>query len=153
MTRLIEGNAGDANKGKWDVATVPGGGGNWGGSCLAVPTQSKHPKEAAELAEFLTSAEQQIAAFKAGRQPAVVTRRRCDDPDAQGVQNAYFNNAPVGQIFGDRRQEPQAGLPRPEEPGRQRRGGERPAARRAGHSSTPQDAWADAVKDASRPPT
>ena len=40
--------AGASNKGKWDVAAVPGGGGNWGGSWLAVPKQSKHPKEAAE---------------------------------------------------------------------------------------------------------
>ena len=32
-------------KGKWDIAAVPGGGGNWGGSFLAVPKQSKHHAE------------------------------------------------------------------------------------------------------------
>ena len=43
---------------------MPGGGGNWGGSWLAVPAQSKYPKEAAKLAEFLTNAKSQVAAFK-----------------------------------------------------------------------------------------
>ncbi len=64
MTGIVEGNSGAENKGKWDVAAVPGGGGNWGGSWLAVPTQSKYPAEAAELAEFLTNADSQVAAFK-----------------------------------------------------------------------------------------
>ena len=56
MTGIVEDNSGPENKGKWDVAAVPGGGGNWGGSWLAVPTQSKYPEEAAKLAQFLTNA-------------------------------------------------------------------------------------------------
>ena len=64
MLGIVADNSGPANKGKWDVAAVPGGGGNWGGSWLAVPTQSKYPKEAAELAEFLTNAKSQVEAFK-----------------------------------------------------------------------------------------
>ena len=32
MTGVIEGNAGPDAKGKWDIAQVPGSGGNWGGS-------------------------------------------------------------------------------------------------------------------------
>ena len=64
MMGYIQGQAGDANKGKWDVTAPPGGGGNWGGSWLGVPRQSKHPKEAAELVRFLTSPKSQIAAFK-----------------------------------------------------------------------------------------
>src|SRR5690606_22178669 len=36
---VIPDRAGDANAGKWDVARMPGGGGNWGGSYLAVPAQ------------------------------------------------------------------------------------------------------------------
>ncbi len=65
MTGYITEQAGDANAGKWDIATVPGGGGNWGGSFLAVPTASKHQDLAVELVQFLTSAEGQMAAFKA----------------------------------------------------------------------------------------
>ncbi|WP_262402645.1 ABC transporter substrate-binding protein [Actinomadura sp. CNU-125] len=53
--------SGDYGKGKWDVASVPGGSGYWGGSWLAVPKQTDHAKEAAELAKFLTSPEGQVA--------------------------------------------------------------------------------------------
>jgi cellobiose transport system substrate-binding protein len=65
MLGIIQEQSGASKKGLWDVAAVPGGGGNWGGSFLAVPTQSKHPREAADLAKFLTSPESQAGAFKA----------------------------------------------------------------------------------------
>jgi cellobiose transport system substrate-binding protein len=42
---LIKAGAGDEASGKWDVAAAPGGGGNWGGSFLALPKQGAHPKE------------------------------------------------------------------------------------------------------------
>lgn len=99
MLGIIKGNSGDANAGKWDVAAVPGGGGNWGGSWLAVPAQSKHPKEAYELAKFLTSPDGQIGAFKeAGPLPS--SPKALDDPAFLALTNDYFSNAPVGQIFG-----------------------------------------------------
>ncbi|GAA0364271.1 ABC transporter substrate-binding protein [Actinoallomurus spadix] len=99
MLGLIKQFGGDGQKGKWDVAGVPGGGGNWGGSWLAVPTQSKHPKEAAELAKFLTSPQGQIAAFKsANNLPS--SPQALNDAAVKGFSNDYFNNAPVGQIYG-----------------------------------------------------
>ena len=98
MLGVIKENAGDAYKGKWDVAAVPGGGGNWGGSYLGVPAQSKHPKEAAELAKFLTNPESQVAIFKAiGPLPTRVSALA--NPEVKGFVNEYFNNAPVGEIF------------------------------------------------------
>ncbi|ASW57162.1 ABC transporter substrate-binding protein [Plantactinospora sp. KBS50] len=99
MTGVIEGNSGPEAKGKWDIATVPGNGGNWGGSFLAVPRQGKHQKEAVELAEFLTSPEGQIGAFKdKGTLPS--SPQALDDPAVTDAHNAYFNDAPVGEIFG-----------------------------------------------------
>ena len=99
MLGYIQGQAGEANKGKWDVTTAPGEGGNWGGSWLAVPTQSKHPKEAAELVRFLTSPKGQVAAFKSVNalpsSPVAL-----DDPATKAFKNPYFNDAPVGEIFG-----------------------------------------------------
>ncbi len=99
MLGYIKGQAGDGNKGKWDVTAAPGEGGNWGGSWLAVPKQSKHPKEAAELVRFLTSPNGQVAAFKAVNalpsSPVAL-----DDPATKSFKNDYFNNAPVGEIFG-----------------------------------------------------
>jgi cellobiose transport system substrate-binding protein len=100
MLGTIEKQSGPENKGKWDVARVPGDGAVRGGSFLAVPTQSTHQKEAAELAKFLTSAKGQTAAFKA-KNNFPSSPQAIDDPAVQGFANAYFNDAPVGKIFGD----------------------------------------------------
>jgi cellobiose transport system substrate-binding protein len=99
MLGLIKQFGGDEQSGKWDVAGVPGGGGSWGGSWLAVPTQSKHPKEAADLAKFLTSPQGQIGAFKsANNLPS--SPQALNDPAVKAFANPYFNNAPVGAIYG-----------------------------------------------------
>jgi len=98
MLGVIKENAGDSYDDKWDVTAVPGGGGNWGGSFLAVPKQSEHPKEAAELAKFLTSAESQVAAFKAVN-ALPTSLKALADPEVKDAKNDYFNDAPVGEIF------------------------------------------------------
>src|SRR4051812_20747537 len=64
MQGYIKENA-PGTAGKWDIATVPGAAGNWGGSWLTIPAQSKHQKEAYELAAFLTAPAQQVRVFKA----------------------------------------------------------------------------------------
>ncbi|MFC5748715.1 ABC transporter substrate-binding protein [Actinomadura rugatobispora] len=87
-------------KGKWDVASVPGGGGYWGGSWLAVPKQSKHQKEAAELAKFLSSPQGQIGAFK-DKNTFPSSPQAAQDPAVAGATNAYFSNAPTGKLFGE----------------------------------------------------
>ncbi|WP_200210824.1 ABC transporter substrate-binding protein [Micromonospora coerulea] len=98
MTGVIEGNAGPGAKGRWDIAQVPGNGGNWGGSFLAVPKQSKHQAEAIELAKFLTSAKGQIGAFKSkGTLPS--SPQALEDPAIVDSKNPYFSDAPVGKIF------------------------------------------------------
>ncbi len=99
MLATIEKQAGPENAGKWDVTKVPGNGGVRGGSFLAVPKQSGHQKEAAELVKFLTSAKGQTAAFKA-KNNFPSSPQAIDDPAVQGFTNAYFNSAPVGKIFG-----------------------------------------------------
>ena len=87
-----------ATKGMWDVARVPGGAGNWGGSWLAVPKQSTHPAEAYELASWLTAPEQQLRIFRETgnlpSQPKLYT-----DPAVLNYTNPFFLNAPVGKIF------------------------------------------------------
>lgn len=100
MLGVIQGNSGEENKGNWDVAGVPGGSGNWGGSWLGVPTQSAHPEEAAKLVEFLTGKQGQIGAFKKGGNfPSSVSG--ATDPEVKTAVNAYFSDAPTGQVFGD----------------------------------------------------
>jgi cellobiose transport system substrate-binding protein len=97
MMGYIQGQA-PKTKGKWDIAAVPGGGGNWGGSFLAVPRQSSHPKEAYQLAEFLTSPSSEQYVFKQTgnlpSQPALLKSK-----GIQTFKNRFFSNAPVGKIF------------------------------------------------------
>lgn len=95
----IEEFHGAAGKGKWDVAAVPGGAGYWGGSWMAVPKQSKHPKEAAELAKFLTNPETQLAAWSA-KKVFPSSPKYYDDPVVAETKSAYFGDAPIGKIYG-----------------------------------------------------
>jgi cellobiose transport system substrate-binding protein len=98
MLTQIREAGGEANKGKWDVATIPGGGGNQGGSFLTVPKQSKHPKEAYDLARWLTAPAQQKKLFLSdGILPSEPSVYR--DPSVIAKTDPYFSNAPVGQIF------------------------------------------------------
>ena len=100
MLGVIEGNA-DGVEG-WDIANAfPGGGGNWGGSYLTVPAQGEHTEEAKELAKWLTAPEQQIKAFEAkGTFPSQV--EALSDPTLTGSTNAFFNDAPTGEILAER---------------------------------------------------
>lgn len=99
MLGVIEGNA--AGVEGWDVAPVyPGGGGNWGGSYLTVPTQGAHQEEAKALAEWLTAPEQQIVAFKTkGNFPSQT--EALDDPALLDYTSEFFNDAPIGEIFSE----------------------------------------------------
>jgi len=99
MTGVISGRAGDEAKGKWDIATIPGGSGNWGGSYLGIPAQSKKQKQAFEVLKWLTGQAGALEAYKAaGPMPSSIPA--LDDPVFKDSKNDYFNGAPTGQIFG-----------------------------------------------------
>jgi cellobiose transport system substrate-binding protein len=98
MMGYIQGQA-PKSKGKWDIAAVPGGGGNWGGSFLTVPKQSSHPKEAYDLAKYLTSPASEAVHLQADREPAEPAEAAQEQGRA-GFKNPFFSNAPVGKIFG-----------------------------------------------------
>ncbi|PSK96443.1 cellobiose-binding protein [Murinocardiopsis flavida] len=95
----IEDTGGPDGKGKWDVAAVPGGGGNWGGSFLGVPAASEHPEEAAELAKFLSSPDGQIGAWEK-RNNLPSSPQALESKEVQEYKRPYFNDAPTGEIFG-----------------------------------------------------
>ncbi|BCB82555.1 extracellular solute-binding protein [Phytohabitans flavus] len=100
MLGIVESNSGPENAGKWDLAAVPGGAGNWGGSWLGVPTQSKYQTEAAKLAAFLTNTAGQVAAFKKSG-PLPTNLKALEDPSFISYTNKYFSDAPTGKIFGE----------------------------------------------------
>jgi cellobiose transport system substrate-binding protein len=98
MIGYIKGQAGDASSGKWDVASIPGGGGNWGGSYLSIPSASEHQQEAYELIKWLTAPEQQVKMWtQAQHFPSSSTA--AEDDAVAAATDEYFSNAPVGELF------------------------------------------------------
>jgi len=98
MLALIRNAAGPESEGKWDIAAVPGGSGNRGGSYLAIPAQTEHARAAYQLAEWLTAPEQQRRTFlTTGILPSCPAVYR--DPKIQSRRDRYFSNAPVGKIY------------------------------------------------------
>ncbi|PKH38113.1 cellobiose transport system substrate-binding protein [Nocardioides alpinus] len=100
MLGIIEGNA-EGVEG-WDIADVfPGGGGNWGGSYLTVPSQGDNIEKAQEIAAWLSAPEQQAKAFAAkGPFPSQVEALAA--PEIVDAVNPYFNDAEIGQIYANR---------------------------------------------------
>jgi cellobiose transport system substrate-binding protein len=50
--------------GKWKIAQLPEGAGNWGGSFLTLPKEGKHPKEAYEFIAWLDNKDNQLKSFE-----------------------------------------------------------------------------------------
>ncbi len=101
MLGIIKDRAGEDFVG-WDIADVlPGGGGNWGGAYLTVPTQCDHPEEAQKLAAYLTSPEVQLQLFlNQGTFPSTI--EALEAPELQADVDEWFNDAPVGEILSNR---------------------------------------------------
>ena len=134
--------------GKWDVATIPGGTGNWGGSFLAIPKQTKHPKEAYDLAAFLTSPESQLEVWtKTGNfpsQPALY-----DNPAVTGLKPKFFNSAPMGELFSSAAKKLQPVYQGPKT-GPVRQAMENAIRRVEAGRQTPDQAWQQGVADAKK---
>jgi cellobiose transport system substrate-binding protein len=98
MLTMIKGIA-PKTSGDWNVATVPGGGGNWGGSWVTVSKSTAHPAEAAAFVEWLLAPAQQKTIFLTkGNLPSAVAA--LNDPAVTGYKDAFFQDAPVGKIYG-----------------------------------------------------
>ena len=97
MMGYITGQAPDT-EGLWDVASMPEGGGNWGGSQLVIPARSDQPELAYELISHLLSPEGQLQVFEDyGNFPSVPALY--EDPAITGFTNAFFSDAPTGEIY------------------------------------------------------
>ncbi|WP_103546251.1 ABC transporter substrate-binding protein [Streptomyces sp. SM1] len=103
MLSHISEKAGDANKGKWDVAPAPKGA-NWGGAFLSVVEKSPVKEEAQKLVAWLTAPEQQAHIFtEIGNIPS--SQKALESDAVKNAKSEYFSNAPIGQIFGEAAQE------------------------------------------------
>ncbi|WP_159450193.1 ABC transporter substrate-binding protein [Demequina sp. NBRC 110056] len=89
-----------APEGSWDIADIPGPGGNWGGSFYTIPAQFDEytTQEAYNFIEWLVQPDQQIAIFdETGNLPSQSSLYENEGIQAQ--TNPFFNDAPTGQIF------------------------------------------------------
>ncbi|MET8150773.1 extracellular solute-binding protein [Actinoplanes sp. NPDC049668] len=85
-------------KGKWDIAAIPGGGGNWGGSWWTIPKQGKNVDEAYKFVEWMVQPAQQIEIFKTvGNLPSQPALYK--DPAVLDYKKEFMSNAPTGQIY------------------------------------------------------
>jgi len=90
--------AAPSTSGKWDIAQIPGGGGNWGGSFLTIPAQSKHITEAYDFINWFTQPEQLFEVFKqVGNLPS--TPSVYEEQAFKDFTKPFFSNAPTGVIF------------------------------------------------------
>ena len=85
-------------KGKWDIADLPVGGGNQGGTELTIPAYSKNKQAAYDFLNWYLAPAQQLKVFKTyGLFPS--TSVLYDDAALLDYKDPFFNNAPVGQIY------------------------------------------------------
>jgi cellobiose transport system substrate-binding protein len=84
--------------GKWDIATIPGGAGNWGGSYLAIPRRAQNPEAAWAYIKEMQAPERQLSHFlDVGTLPT--TPAVYEDPQLVGRTEPFFSGAPIGQIY------------------------------------------------------
>ncbi|GAB6091659.1 ABC transporter substrate-binding protein [Spirochaeta dissipatitropha] len=98
MVRFLRENSPDA-RGQWAITEAfPGGGGNWGGSFLGIPAQSRHKQEAYDFIKWMLAPEQQKTAFQREAlfpsTPAIY-----DDPAITGWTDDFFATPNIGEIY------------------------------------------------------
>ncbi|MFT4279949.1 ABC transporter substrate-binding protein [Microbacterium sp.] len=86
--------------GKWRVTSLPGIGGNWGGSCLAIPARAKNPAGAWQYIQTMQSPEGQIEHFeRSGTFPAADAALESDA--VKGYTDEFFGDSPIGRVISD----------------------------------------------------
>jgi cellobiose transport system substrate-binding protein len=99
MTEYIKAQA-PGTKGKWDIANIPVGGGNQGGTQLTIPAGAVNKQAAYDFMAWYLAPAQQLQMFKKyGLFPS--TPSLYSDPSLADYKDPFFNNAPVGKIYSD----------------------------------------------------
>ncbi|MCR2823679.1 ABC transporter substrate-binding protein [Lederbergia panacisoli] len=99
MLQNIKNDAPDT-AGLWNIALMPGGSGNWGGSLLTLPKQGKHAEEAYKFITWVMSPEIQLEIFKEkGNFPS--TPAIYDTDEVQNLKDEFFNRDDLGAIFSE----------------------------------------------------
>jgi cellobiose transport system substrate-binding protein len=84
--------------GKWRITTVPGVGGNWGGSVIAIPARAKNPKAAWQYIKTMMSPEGQEEHFKqSGTFPAAT--EAVESEAVRAYTDPFFGDSKIGEVM------------------------------------------------------
>lgn len=94
----IKSSAPDSS-GKWKIAQLSEGAGNWGGSFITLPKEGKHPKEAYEFIQWLVNKDNQQESFKTeGLIPSIPALY--EDPAFTDFKDEFFGGQLTAVEFG-----------------------------------------------------
>lgn len=86
--------------GQWRIASIPGVGGNWGGSVIAIPARAKNPEAAWQYIETMLSPEGQTEHFATtGTFPAA--KEALESPEVLEYTNPFYGDSAVGTVISD----------------------------------------------------
>ncbi|MFD1174697.1 ABC transporter substrate-binding protein [Paenibacillus puldeungensis] len=89
---------GKDSAGKWKIAQMPEGAGNWGGSFLTLPKEGKHSKEAYEFISWLVNKDNQLKSFKeSGLFPSIPAVYK--EPAFSDQKDDFFGGQITAQAF------------------------------------------------------
>lgn len=84
--------------GKWRIASVPGIGGNWGGSVIAIPARAEHPEAAWQYIKTMMSAEGQADHFaQSGTFPAAASA--VESQAVLDYTDPFFGDSRIGKVM------------------------------------------------------
>lgn len=87
-------------EGKWRIASIPGTGGNWGGSVIAIPARADNPAAAWQYIETMLSPEGQTEHFSVtGTFPAAKAALESDE--VRQYTDPFFGDSPIGEIMSE----------------------------------------------------
>ncbi|MGG3280882.1 extracellular solute-binding protein [Paenibacillus solani] len=84
--------------GKWQIAQLPEGAGNWGGSFLTLPKEGKHSKEAFEFISWVLNKDNQLKSFKdSGLFPSIPAVY--SEPSFTEEKDAFFGGQVISEAY------------------------------------------------------
>ncbi|KOP65002.1 sugar transporter [Bacillus sp. FJAT-18019] len=84
--------------GKWQIAQLPEGAGNWGGSFLTLPKEGKHSKEAFEFISWVLNKDNQLKSFKdSGLFPSIPTVY--SEPSFTEEKDEFFGGQVISEAY------------------------------------------------------
>lgn len=99
---MLSGIKNDApdTEGLWRVAAVPGVGGNWGGSVIAIPARAKNPEAAWQYIETMLSPEAQTEHFaETGTFPAA--KGALESDEVVSYTDPFYGDSQIGKVISD----------------------------------------------------